>query len=112
MDILSKYENILGSSTKVLLQIGDKFDSYKARAKTRNMDFKLSFSQFDALVKGDCHYCKVPVKDKPMGIDRVDSKKGYILSNSVPCCWTCNRAKSDMNYVDFKNYLKRFYEMR
>jgi hypothetical protein len=28
------------------------------------------------------------------GIDRLNNEKFYRKSNSVPCCWTCNRAKS------------------
>ena len=108
IDIVEKYEKMLGAPVDVLLKIGDKFDSYKYRADSRKIKFTLTFQQFDKIVKKDCHYCKTTVVDKPMGIDRVDNKKGYILSNSVSCCWTCNRAKSDMSYKDFMEYLKRF----
>ena len=107
-ELVTHYEKILGAKTEVLIQIGDKFDSYKDRSKRKGTKFTLTFQQFDVLVKSDCHYCKIPVRDKPMGIDRVDNKIGYILSNSVPCCWTCNRAKSDMSYKNFMKYLKRF----
>lgn len=107
-DILSKYEKIFGAPIDVLLQIGEKYDSYKYRAKKRKLAFKLTFSQFDSIVKRPCHYCKVEVTDKPMGIDRVKNSIGYTRMNSVPCCWTCNRAKSDMGYKEFKKYLKRF----
>lgn len=105
---ISKYEKLFNAPIDVLLQIGEKYDSYKSRSKRNKIKFTLTFKQFDTLVKNNCHYCKIPVKDKPMGIDRVNPKKGYILMNCVPCCWTCNRAKSNMSYIDFKEYLKRF----
>jgi hypothetical protein len=107
-DTVKYFENLLGGSTEVLLQIGAKYDSYKARAKRTKIDFTLSFRRFDDIVKKPCHYCKVKVSNKPMGIDRVDNSKGYVFNNCVPSCWTCNRAKSDMSYVDFTEYLSRF----
>ena len=39
------------------------------------------------------------------GIDRKNSNLGYSLENIVPCCFICNRGKSNMNYEDWKNYL-------
>ena len=41
------------------------------------------------------------------GIDRIDNNIGYTKENSVPCCEICNKAKRDMSYNDFINYLKR-----
>lgn len=108
MSILKEYEEILGGSYDFLMQIGPKYDSYKARAKRKGLKFNLSFAQFDSLVKKPCHYCGFISKAKPMGIDRVINTKGYTYLNSVPCCWTCNRAKSDLSYNEFKDYLKRF----
>jgi hypothetical protein len=35
------------------------------------------------------------------GIDRLVNDGGYSAENSVPCCWTCNRMKSDMSAADF-----------
>jgi hypothetical protein len=28
------------------------------------------------------------------GLDRIDSEKGYVHGNVVPCCWECNKIKS------------------
>ena len=44
------------------------------------------------------------------GIDRYDSKLGYTIENSVPCCKNCNRAKSDLSFEDFKLHIKKIYE--
>lgn len=35
------------------------------------------------------------------GLDRADSSKGYLFSNSRPCCYRCNVMKSDQNEADF-----------
>lgn len=40
------------------------------------------------------------------GIDRKNSSEGYTLGNSLPCCRVCNRAKSDMDYEEFKQWIK------
>jgi hypothetical protein len=31
------------------------------------------------------------------GVDRVNSEKGYVVDNVVPCCTSCNRMKSDLD---------------
>ena len=35
------------------------------------------------------------------GIDRIDSSKGYIEGNVVPCCYPCNKAKSIMSPAEY-----------
>ena len=91
-----------------IMQIPEKYDNYKSRCKMKKIQFNLSFSLFDSLVKRECHYCKYKSESKINGIDRVDPTKGYTKLNCVPCCWTCNRAKSNMSYKDFQNYIARF----
>ena len=44
------------------------------------------------------------------GIDRVDSGKGYVINNVVPCCKYCNIAKGEMSREDFLKWVKRVYE--
>jgi hypothetical protein len=107
-DLVSKYEKILGAKTEVLCKIGVKYNEYKNRAERKKIDFKLTLEQFDFLVKKECFYCKIKTPNKPMGIDRVDNSKGYISSNVTPCCWECNRAKSDMTQREFFEYRQRF----
>ena len=38
---------------------------------------------------------------QPNGLDRLDSDKGYDPDSCVPCCWPCNRKKSNTGYEDF-----------
>lgn len=44
------------------------------------------------------------------GLDRIDSTKGHIEGNVVPCCWDCNRMKSDMSRDEFIAHIKRMYD--
>lgn len=100
--------------------------NYKRRAKDKNRIFSLSNKEFKQLTSLDCHYCgqkpsqKISVKNKDYniearnhseyiynGLDRKNSDEGYILSNSVPCCWICNRAKLDMSYEEFIKWIHR-----
>lgn len=91
-----------------IMQIPVKFDSYKARCKSKKVKFALSFAEFDYLVKEPCWYCEFKSETKINGIDRLDPKLGYDKMNVAPCCWTCNRAKSDMSLKEFEEYINRF----
>jgi hypothetical protein len=56
-----------------------------------------------------CHYCGIDEPDvrrvgmksqvqrdmSVMGVDRLDSSKGYEEGNLVPCCFVCNQIKGD-----------------
>ncbi len=78
---------------------------YRRRAKSKGYSFELTKEQFRELTSGNCYYCGVKPKQvnhpKPCvgayiynGIDRVDTTKGYILNNCVPCCIQCNSDKN------------------
>lgn len=57
----------------------------------------------------ECFYCRISQKELKLvgmksqtqkivgvlGIDRLDSNKGYTVENIVPCCFTCNQVKSN-----------------
>ncbi len=97
--------------------ISQMFANYRGAAKRRNLDFQLSRAEFSNLIKQNCHYCSsspISKKDRadvkrgvfkeviPInGVDRKDNSIGYVLTNCLPCCSICNRAKSTMSYVDF-----------
>lgn len=44
------------------------------------------------------------------GLDRIDSTKKHTLSNVVPCCFICNRAKLNHTQQDFINWIERVYK--
>jgi hypothetical protein len=66
-------------------------------AKSKNKEFALSLEEYAELISQPCFYCdgyfgKV---ECAIGLDRLDSSIGYVLSNVVSCCYTCNKVKSD-----------------
>lgn len=103
--------------------ISQMYANYRAAASRRLLCFELSQENFSALIKQNCHYCRsLPISKEnradvkkgafketiPInGVDRVNSDIGYILSNCVPCCSICNRAKASMSYADFFTWIDK-----
>lgn len=67
------------------------FFKYRSGAKTRGFDFQLSLEDFERLWNKNCFYCNDIIPT--IGLDRVDSKVGYLPTNIVPCCRICNTMK-------------------
>lgn len=86
----------------------------------------IPFSDFSRLIRTQCYYCgsglsnRVAEKsgrkkdhvvlDKVLlynGLDRIDSSGIYELSNVVPCCRHCNRAKLCMTQEEFYAWVHR-----
>lgn len=93
---------------------------YKKDALARGYIFKLSKRYFNKLTKQPCYYCGIEPKQIKRdsknngeyiynGIDRVNSKKGYIKSNCVPCCKQCNKSKHILSKEAFLNWIKQVY---
>ena len=89
---------------------------YKRDAKKRGFRWALSREFFLGLTQRNCHYCGVVPSRKRAhsgevftynGVDRVNSSKGYIKQNVVPCCSICNRAKSDSSVEVFLAWARR-----
>lgn len=87
--------------------IKGKFYDYRKKSKYRGWSFTFTFSQFQKLLNLPCHYCG---SFKNIGLDRVDSAKGYIKGNTLPCCSICNIAKNDMPYLAFILHCRRIVE--
>ena len=81
----------------------------KRGAKDRGLEFTLTKEQFKAQCEMNCVYCEHEPDNNDLdhsrnlngawlhnGLDRIDSNKGYTIDNVQPCCFTCNRLKSDM----------------
>ena len=95
-------------------------EEYINKSKEKNIVFELTREEFFKLTEQDCFYCGVePYKIKRChsthgdyiynGIDRIDSSKGYVLGNVVPCCHTCNFAKRTMEIDEFMNWVEKVY---
>ena len=95
------------------------FHVYKYQSKCREIEFSLTQDQFYTLTKENCWYCGIipsqVVKHKNHGvvysciyngIDRVDSNKGYLISNCISCCKACNKMKSTISCHTFLQHVK------
>lgn len=103
------------------------YHKYKTNAKFRKMAFKLTKEQFRKLTSSKCFYCGIlpnylfnplSYKGKPIskksyiynGVDRINPKKGYIISNCVSCCSICNKMKSTLDLNVFQEKIKEIYQ--
>lgn len=93
---------------------------YKYSAKRMDREFLLELNNIISLIHSNCHYCGIPAHNTYKysvkrhecsytynGIDRLDNSTGYIQSNCVPCCKTCNYAKHTMSYDQFLAWISR-----
>ncbi len=114
------------------------YTRYQGAARTHNREFDIDFHYFRAKCLLPCHYCgimpkklynaylktngslnkcalKMNMEDVNKfsiyynGIDRLSSKKGYIRTNCVPCCETCNYLKSAYEYDEFISLIENIF---
>ena len=77
------------------------FISYKRRADKKKIDFNITENDFITITNNPCYLCgKQPNENHKNGIDRFDSKIGYIIDNCRSCCGDCNYLKRIFNYND------------
>ena len=84
---------------------------YRRNAKTRGISFDLTLEQFTELWQKPCHYCGSEIKQ--IGIDRINSKKGYQKGNIIPCCFKCNYMKRNWSTHEFLQHcykIMRFWK--
>lgn len=91
---------------------------YRNSGKNRNIEFNLSREEIKTLVESYCYYCGIVPSNSMsscnkkhrfvyQGIDRIDSSKGYITGNVLPCCRPCNTAKGVLHIREFEIWAKR-----
>ena len=85
-----------------------RFKCYKSGAKQRNIEFSLTFEEFEKYWNNKCYYCEEKIDG--VGIDRVDNSIGYLNDNIVACCGICNKMKLTMTKDMFINKCKIIYE--
>jgi hypothetical protein len=99
------------------------YHSYRLTAKARGFEFLITKEEFRKLTTQKCTYCGIPphtqIGAKELngvytytGVDRSDSQQGYNIGNCVPCCTTCNRAKSDLPLIEFEEWLRQLVKKR
>jgi hypothetical protein len=82
-----------------------RFAEYKHDAKKKNRTFEITFEQFMTFWQKPCIYGRCSIKT--IGLDRIDSSVGYIISNIVPCCRTHNSMKSNLTHEEFVAMCKK-----
>ena len=96
------------------------YTSYRQGAVRRGLAFELTYEEFFRLSQLLCHYCggvclrRAKRKHKHgvfeyNGVDRVDSTKGYVEGNMVPCCTDCNFGKRRLTKEQFLRWVDRVY---
>lgn len=79
---------------------GAKLTRFRGSAMRKGLAFELTLDTLlTAFWQKPCHYCGDPIET--VGIDRVDSSKGYVPGNMVPCCSMCNFMKLTSSREDF-----------
>ena len=98
-------------------------------ARERGLAFDIPFEFFKEKCHEPCHYCgesdgnSISIRSKRKdfyiienfrynGLDRKDNTIGYTEDNCVPACIICNRAKREMPYDDFIEWINRLVEFR
>ena len=100
----------------------DLYRRYRQDAKNKNRSFEIDKDYFLELTQQNCHYCgSAPNKQTCYkqeyngqyiynGIDRIDSSKGYIVGNVVPCCHWCNIMKLNHSAEEFISHCRKVSE--
>lgn len=90
----------------------------KYNAKRRKLTWTISDTEFYEFSNKPCNYCSQPPSQNILkssgnftysGIDRLNSKQGYIFGNVVPCCWKCNWMKRSLSPEEFLAHVKQIH---
>lgn len=87
-----------------------RYTQIKHSAASRSKVFSLTFDQFILFWQKPCHYCGNIHSN--VGLDRIDSTKGYSLDNVVPCCSICNVMKWNLTAKEFYSHIEKICAKR
>lgn len=108
--VKQRYENFYGLHGEEYekdKQIRYRLQSLKAGAIQRKLNFDLTDEEAKNILQKSCYYCD---SDEYVGIDRLDSTKGYTIENSVPCCKYCNLMKNNLSYDLFLTQIDKIFK--
>jgi 5-methylcytosine-specific restriction endonuclease McrA len=87
-------------------------DEVRRGAEQRGLDMRLTSTEIELYLTGDCHYCGTPCPTLMgfHGIDRVDNTmRHYSLDNCVSCCALCNRMKGTLTVEEFRAHVEKIH---
>lgn len=91
-----------------------RFSSYLSVIRIKKYVNELTLEKFAEITSYPCVYCGEFSKSYcHTGIDRIDSKQGYILDNIVSCCDICNKMKLNLSIDEFLSHMRKvlnYYE--
>jgi len=94
---------------KKTITISELWRAVQRSAYARGLMFMMTEADFEKCVIQPCYYCGFYSLSRPNGIDRIDNNKGYIPSNSLPCCKMCNTIKNTQHPLEFLDKVNIIY---
>jgi hypothetical protein len=95
-------ENILKRDRQYIASVHGTFMKMRQSARRRDIIFELTEDFVGNETDKPCFYCgEETTNTKRNGLDRLDNDIGYIPTNVVSCCWTCNQMKSCLDPTTF-----------
>lgn len=82
-----------------------RWQMYKNNAHKRDIPFNLTIEQLAEFWQQPCGYCGSEIET--VGIDRIDSSKGYEEGNLISCCGRCNEMKMDATTEAWVAHMKK-----
>lgn len=88
-------------NSTVRYNIHPQYRTYVKNARKRNLEFNISFENYESIVTKPCYYCKIIQQRGFNGMDRKESSIGYALDNCISCCQMCNYIKGSLSVSVF-----------
>jgi hypothetical protein len=86
------------------------YESHLKRLNDKKFDTDFDIEYYYKLKNHNCYICgKESHQYHINGIDRIDSKIGYLKNNSLPCCTDCNYMKKNYEFSEFIYKLYNIY---
>lgn len=82
-----------------------RWQMYKNNASRRGLSFDLTIEKLAEFWQQPCSYCGDEIET--VGIDRIDSNRGYEDGNLISCCGRCNEMKMDSTTEDWVSHMKK-----
>jgi hypothetical protein len=99
---LNNPDKVKASQLKLAARTETKYRLLKRMAAKRSIQVEITFAEYSGLVSsGFCFHCGGGLPVQGHGIDRRDSRPGYLPNNCVPCCSSCNDTKGHLESAGF-----------
>lgn len=92
-------------SRDILMKAITRRRGHCSRAKILGVPYELTLFEDVFIQLSKCRFCNTPTD--LVGIDRLDSLKGYTKDNIIPCCLRCNIAKGNSSLKQFRVWRNR-----